>query len=125
MYSEFVENTGCKQNEHNYKVFQNLEAMYMNTEMTKEEIYEYGKKLVDNSKSKEEIETERKINSEIEECRAEIKWYKYEIERYTAYLNETYCTPDEIKNYKARIKNFQQKNREYRAQIKVLKEIIV
>jgi len=124
MYSEFVENTGCKQNEHNYKVFQNLEAMYMNTDMTKEEIYEYGKKLVDNSKSKEEIETERKINSEIEEYRAEIKWYKYEIERYTAYLNETYCTPDEIKSYKARIKNFQQINRKNRAQIKALKEII-
>lgn len=50
MYSEFIEGTGCRQNEHNYKVFQNLEAMYINTDMSKEEIYEYGKKLVDNSK---------------------------------------------------------------------------
>jgi hypothetical protein len=123
MYSEFVENTGCKQNEHNYKVFQNLEAMYMNTEMTKEEIYEYGKKLVDNSKTEEEIETERKIKEEIEA-------YKYFIE----YNNDRIAAIKEYREMfgkdeadywrRQEIKQRQDENRYYRAQIKALKEII-
>ena len=51
LYGEFIEGTGCKDNEHNYKVYCDLEIMCMNSDMSKAEIYEYGKKLVDNSKS--------------------------------------------------------------------------
>lgn len=75
LYSEFVEGTGCKVNDHNYKVYRDLEVMYMNSNMSKAEIYEYGKKLVDNSKSEEELRVEREINEEIEEYKAEIKKY--------------------------------------------------
>lgn len=49
LYSEFIEGTGCKASMHNFKVFQNLEVMYNNSNLTKEQIYEYGKKLVDNN----------------------------------------------------------------------------
>lgn len=49
LYSEFIEGTGCKSSAHNFKVFQDLEAMYMNSQLSKEQIYEYGKKLVDNN----------------------------------------------------------------------------
>ena len=49
LYSEFIEGTGCQDNRHNFKVFQDLEVMYMNSNLTKEQIYEYGKKLVDNT----------------------------------------------------------------------------
>lgn len=73
MYSEFVNGTKCKDNEHNRQVFKNLEVMYMNTEMTKEEIYEYGKKLVDNSKTPEEIEFENEVNARKYELRKEIE----------------------------------------------------
>lgn len=48
LFSEFVENVGCKENAHNFKVYQNLEVMYMNSDISKEAVYEYGKKLVDN-----------------------------------------------------------------------------
>ena len=66
MYDEFVKGTGCKQNAHNYQVFRNLEVMYMNTDMSKQEIYEYGKKLVDNSKTEQELKLEAEIKAEIE-----------------------------------------------------------
>lgn len=68
LWSEFVEGTGCKDTEHNYNVYKELELIYMNTDCTKAHIYEMGKKLVDNSKTEEQIEKEarRKI--------AELKW---------------------------------------------------
>lgn len=53
MYSEFAENVGCRDNEHNHEVFRNLEIMYMNSDVSKETIYEYGRKLVDNSQTEE------------------------------------------------------------------------
>ena len=48
LYSEFIEGTGCQDNHHNFKVFQDLEVLYMNSDISKEHIYEYGKKLVRN-----------------------------------------------------------------------------
>lgn len=79
LYSEFVLGTGCKENDHNYEVYKNLEIMYMNSDMSKAEIYEYGKKLVDNSKTEEEIELERGIKEEIE-------YHKEEVKRFKEYL---------------------------------------
>ena len=81
MYSEFIKGTGCKENEYNYQVFKNLEIMYMNSDMTKEEIYEYGKKLVDNSKSEKEIEFENKVKKIITELENRKEYLKKEIER--------------------------------------------
>lgn len=86
MYSEFVAGTGCKDNAHNYKVFQNLEIMYMNSDMSKAEIYEYGKKLVDNSKSEEELSVEAEIKAEIDEQKKRIK----EAKRWIEYYKESY-----------------------------------
>ena len=86
MYSEFVQGTGCKDNEKNYEVFKNLEVMYMNTNMTKEQIYEYGKKLVDNSKSEEEIRIENQIKDEIESLKNDIEWLRHEKVRYEEYV---------------------------------------
>lgn len=48
LYSEFIAGTDCKDNTHNFNVYKRLEVMYMNSDITKEEIFEYGKKLVDN-----------------------------------------------------------------------------
>ena len=82
MYSEFVKGTGCKENEYNYKVFRNLEVMYMNTEMSKQEIYEYGKKLVDNSKSEAELRVEARIKADIEGWKKELQHHRDEIKFY-------------------------------------------
>lgn len=48
LYSEFIAGTGCKNTSHNFRVYKDLEIMYDNSGITKEQIYEYGKKLVDN-----------------------------------------------------------------------------
>ena len=63
MYSEFVKGTGCKENNYNYNIFIKLEDLYMSSDITKEDVYEFGKKLVDNS----ETEEEKALRKEIEE----------------------------------------------------------
>lgn len=80
MYNEFIEGTGCKDNDHNYKVYKDLEIMYMNSDLTKQEIYEYGKKLVDNRKSQEQMMLENEIKEKLEETKRNIKGTKEEIE---------------------------------------------
>lgn len=87
LYSEFIEGTGCKDNETNYRVYKDLEVMYMNSDMSKAEIYEYGKKLVDNSKSAAEIEAEEKLNEEIKERKEAIKERKESNVRYDREIN--------------------------------------
>lgn len=120
MYSEFIEGTGCKDNEKNYKVFKNLEIMYMNSDMSKEEIYEYGKKLVDNSKSEKELAFEAEVKKEIEDWKQQIEWCKESIERYTWYLTLT-NTIEEEKSYKAAIKRNKAEIKDYRQRINFLK----
>ena len=80
LYSEFVTGTGCKDTQKNYQIYKNLEIMYMNSDMSKQEIYEYGKQLVDNSKTDAEIEAEEKISKEIEELKKNIEDHKERIE---------------------------------------------
>ena len=48
MYSEFAAATKCSNTEHNREVFHHLEALYMMSDMTKEEVYRIGRKLVVN-----------------------------------------------------------------------------
>lgn len=76
LYSEFIEGTGCKDNDYNYKVYKDLEVMYMNSDISKAQIYEYGKKLVDNSKSEAELKVEAEIKVEIEEHKDQIATLK-------------------------------------------------
>ena len=83
LYSEFIENTGCKASEYNYQVYKNLEVMYMNSDISKEVIYEYGKKLVDNSKSQAVIEFEESITKKIEEKKKLIEDNKWSIEYFS------------------------------------------
>lgn len=113
LYSEFIEGTNCKDNEYNYGVYKNLEAMYMNTNMTKAEVYEYGKKLVNNSKSEKEIQFENEIKHEIELINQEINRAKDWLEYYNAMEDKNM-----VKYYKEEIKGF--KNR-----IKELKWVLV
>ena len=71
LYDEFVKGTGCRENEYNFNVYKKLEIIYMQTDMSKEEIYEWGKKLVNNERSDEE----KRI---IEDWKAELARYKVE-----------------------------------------------
>lgn len=76
LYSEFIEGTHCKETEYNFKVYRNLEVMYMNTDMSKEEIYEYGKKLVDNSKTPAQLKLEEELKKDLEREKESLKNYK-------------------------------------------------
>lgn len=88
LYSEFIEGTGCKENDHNYKVYKDLEIMYMNSDLTKQEIYEYGKKLVDNSKTEKEIEFENNLRNKLKELKREYQVAKEQAKTYTDYYKE-------------------------------------
>ena len=62
LWSEFVDNTKCKVTEHNFEIYKALESLYMLVEdMPKSEIYQIGKRCVDNSLTVEEIKNLQKI----------------------------------------------------------------
>lgn len=124
MYSEFVAGTGCKENDYNYEVFKRLEVMYMNTDMSKDEIYEYGKKLVDNSKSEEQIKFEEEIKAEIENLKREIEWVKIsEVERYEEYIKSE-TDPYWKKLYMGYLKDAKETIKKARNEIKALKWVL-
>lgn len=83
LYSEFAEGTGCRDNEYNHEIYRRLELMYMaDDSISKQDIYEYGKKLVDNSKTPEELELEKSIKCEIEGYKLQIAQLQKDIEIY-------------------------------------------
>lgn len=123
LFSEFQENTNCRDNAYNHKVFSDLEVMYMNSDLTKEQIYEYGKKLVDNSKSKEELELEANINQQIADFKRNIKEMREEIKlRKNFLLTET--DPTWIKQWKNEIKWRKETIAEYRRRVNDLKWVL-
>lgn len=126
MYCEFVEGTGCKDNAHNYEVFKNLEIMYMNSNMSKAEIYEYGKKLVDNSKSEEQIAFEAEINAEIEMHKEQIKQYKGWIEQEKEYMNnwKEYGDKEMVAMYRRSINFYKEEVKAHRDKIAELKWVL-
>lgn len=137
LYSEFVTGTGCKDNATNYRIYKDLEVMYMNSDLSKADIYEYGKKLVDNSKSEAEIEAENKITAEIDELKADnaerknrIESRKEEAEREKQYLvGETdkgwiNYTKNNIKWIKEDIRQQREWIRANNAKIRALKALL-
>lgn len=124
MYSEFIQGTGCKDNEHNFEVFQNLEVMYMNSDMSKEEIYEYGKKLVDNSKSEAELRLEAEIKEEIQHCNHMIELYKSDIAWKEQCIKEWSDDKEWVKNLKAEVKNYKTQIKTQRNKIASLKWVL-
>jgi len=93
LYSEFLAGTGCRDNDYNHKIYKQLELIYMNDESTtKADIYEYGKKLVDNSKPAELIQLEKEIKADIENSQNQITELKKDIARFKSYI-ETETDP--------------------------------
>lgn len=124
LYSEFISGTNCRDNEHNYKVYKDLEILYMNSDLSKADIYAYGKKLVNNEKSESEIAAENQINAEISEYKTLIQRRKSDIDRLTLYLNECDLTLSETVMYKADIKQYKENIRHYKNMINTLKLIL-
>lgn len=126
LYNEFVEGTGCRDNDHNYQVYKDLEIMYMNSNMTKAQIYEYGKKLVDNSKSQKELELDEKIGQEIVNLKSEIgqyrDWIKHNQECLTYWKEEG--DKEMIAFYKNPIKTWKKEIERIKAQIRAYEWVL-
>lgn len=126
MYSEFIEGTGCKQNDHNYEVFRNLEIMYMNSDMSKEEIYEYGKKLVDNSKTEEQLRFEQEIKDEIKALKEQIKDNREKAKYYeeAAKKDKEWGMDFLAQTDKAWAKGYREENRQLKWKLNELKWVL-
>ena len=98
----------------------------MNSDMSKAEIYEYGKKLVDNSKSEKELQLEAQIKEEIEEHKAEIAKYKgwiKENEVFAGYWKEQ-GDKEMVAFYKNPTKSWKQEIKYHKNQIAALKWVL-
>lgn len=118
LYNEFIEGTGCRDNDYNYQVYKDLEVMYMNSNLSKQDIYNYGKKLVNNCKSEEAIKLETEIKESIAAYRQEVKEAKARIENLKEDLaradGETiqYWLKNQIKWERERMKEARSRARE-------------
>lgn len=88
LFSEFVEGTGCRETGHNYQVYKELEIIYMNTDCSKEHIYEMGKRLVDNSKTEAEVELENQIKEELADLKRQLNEFRELTKQYTEFHKE-------------------------------------
>lgn len=88
LFSEFQAGTNCRDNEHNHNVYRRLEVAYMNSDLTKEEIYTMAAPLLDNSKSAEQLRLEAEIIAEIDALRAQIETNKSSAAYYAAIGNK-------------------------------------
>ena len=82
LYDEFMQGTGCRDNADNYKVYKDLEILYMNSDLTKEQIYEYGKKLINNALTASQIEWNNDIDEQIAGLQEQVEYYKGEAVYY-------------------------------------------
>ena len=123
LYSEFIQGTGCKDNENNYKVYKDLEIMYMNSNMSKQDVYEYGKKLVDNSKTEKELQIEAEIKEQIAGYKAMIadnkKWIEYYDEMARIFKEDG--DKEMSRSNKQTAKMYRDENRRLRDMIRFLK----
>lgn len=89
LYSEFIEGTGCKNTPYNYDIYKKLECLYMNWDgdITHAEIYEMGKKLVDNSLTENQLAWNADIDAQIGELKASLEILEADLERYTSNYN--------------------------------------
>ena len=127
LYSEFIDGTGCRDTEHNRKIYRDLEVMYMNSDLTKEDIYSYGIKLVDNSLTPEEMLHNERIQAEIDGYQEEINGIKAEIEHGNSEIEWRLPNwePEWIAYYKTRNKELKKDIRRLREKIKWAKACII
>lgn len=95
LYSEFVEGTGCRDNEHNFNVYKRLEIVYMNDDsMSKEEVYEWGKKLINNDLTEKQKEMNRLLEEEIEFYKNQYESYRSQVATYKEYAKTSVLSED-------------------------------
>lgn len=109
LYNEFLAGTGTKNTEYNYQVYKSLESLYMsNDSMTKADVYEAGKKLIDNAPTEAEKQAEamkEEARQYIAESEENISYYKSRISDYRYYLENTTEAAEKTR-YRETIRNF-------------------
>lgn len=109
LYSEFLEGTKCRDTEQNRNIYKGLEIIYMNTELSKDDIYQMGKKLVNNDLT----EAQKAHNAEIQR---QIDQLQTEVDNMQGWLNMTpYYDQNSIKYYKREIKATKQRIKELKS----------
>ena len=122
LYDEFLMGTGCRDNADNYKVYKDLEILYMNSELTKQEIYEYGKKLVNNALTVTQIAWNEDIDRQIAKIQEQVDYYLGEAEYYKQVIAMwTGYDEDSVKSGKYQLKRVKREARYYKNKIRDLK----
>ena len=120
LYNEFLAGTGAKNTEYNYQVYKSLESLYMsNDSMTKADVYEAGKKLIDNAPTEAEKQAEamkEEARQYIAESEENISYYKSRISDYRYYLDNTTEAAEKTR-YRETIRNFKNQIKMERAWI--------
>lgn len=82
LYDEFIKGIGCRDTEQNFNIYKGLELVYMNTELSKDDIYKMGKKLVNIDELQQTIENMQKwLDMTPYSEQNIIKYYKREIKQ--------------------------------------------
>lgn len=123
LYDEFIQGTGCKDNADNYKVYRDLEILYMNSDLTKQQIYEYGKKLVNNGLTEKQKAWNAEIDGQIADLKRRADDLVKDIERYKENCKyyEDNCWYEIAETWKRDIKWARAELKTYRNKIKELK----
>lgn len=124
LYEEFIEGTGCRDNSDNFKIYKDLEIIYMNSDISKQEIYEYGKKLVNNDLTEKQKDWNRQMDEAIEDLRSRMEDWKDMLSRdeetrdywkrqgeefkdlYKRYREDVRIDKDEIRRIKIEINKY-------------------
>lgn len=84
LYSEFLDGTKCRDNAHNYGVYKALEALYMDSDASKQDVYKAARPFLDNAKSPEQLRAEAEMLEAIESEERRAEYAAWNIEYYTA-----------------------------------------
>jgi hypothetical protein len=94
----------------------------MNSDLTKEQIYEYGKKLVDNSLSDSQVYWNLKIDGQVAKLKEQVEYYKGEIDYYEKTILMWHGYDEEMeKDAKKGLKRAKEQAKYLRGQIRELK----
>jgi len=121
LYEEFIAGTGCRDTAQNFQVFKDLEVMYMNSDIPKDKIYEYGKKLVNNDLTEAQVIWNEDVDRQIDKQKEILAIWKRDIKRYEEVLAVE--TDEEWKVYwKRELKYAKNEAKNIRWNIRQLKE---